>query len=808
MVEGKTEDPREEESRVVVIHFDRGRYNQILKDAGDLVRSGMEFPQDVTDEDLEKIFTRDTLGHRDLAKTVQDIFSHWFDLEGEDERLIEEIEKLNDRLHLQEILPDTFTHGLLNGHVFIYKNFKDTAPSPEDPIQNATDIVSLKTIYKPWIVQMKRVKDIASERFGLLDYAEILMTDEDTKEVLFDGKIHSDRLILLRWRPLYDSLKGMSYYSPAFDSYTAMKNTDFAMGETFHRNAAGTKLIKAASDATLKERKDLEAAFKELDVSKEIIVPQGTEVETIRPVPIPPRDYTDYWLKKISSMPQTILIGTQAGKVAGSETNLQIYFGDIAAIQNDIVSPMLLDLYHQLQDLHVLPDGDLPKILWRPLWKESAKTISETWHRNAMAARTLAGNDVRGDLPILSVGEIRRLIFHLEEEVPEEKGERLEQLEIPIDVRKRIFQSFREKTDRVSGRWGRRMKRVNDLMERDAIAILKKNRRKIESRFRRVFRLNVPEDVIQEILLAIEEGMEIHVADLEVSIREGYADAIRAGTETVSAVVERLEQTEIQTLIFPKSHWKSVADVKKWAKDHGFHTRKVDETGNSWRLRQRDPGEFIAGSFRTICLRGAPRNQPTDPSCSIKAVIGRPKSDTTIGSSTSIIRPDYHPFSGKGRFWKTPFVVDQPQGIPPNLLSWWDGNSTHWSSTLSTETIFAIKGAVRQGLERGESISEIEMRLTDVFDATDSRYEMIARTETIRAFTEARIVEYRRFNVQILIFMAAMDDRTDWRCLDLDGQEFPSEASSGIIPVHPNCRCTWIARTDILTEERIEEDPS
>jgi hypothetical protein len=41
----------------------------------------------------------------------------------------------------------------------------------------------------------------------------------------------------------------------------------------------------------------------------------------------------------------------------------------------------------------------------------------------------------------------------------------------------------------------------------------------------------------------------------------------------------------------------------------------VDETETSWRVRQRSPGEFQEGSFRTIEI--------TD---GVKAVIGRPKS--------------------------------------------------------------------------------------------------------------------------------------------------------------------------------------
>lgn len=72
--------------------------------------------------------------------------------------------------------------------------------------------------------------------------------------------------------------------------------------------------------------------------------------------------------------------------------------------------------------------------------------------------------------------------------------------------------------------------------------------------------------------------------------------------------------TEIQTLIFDKKKF-TKEEARKWAKDHDFSTAKgVDETGSSFRIRQKDPGRFVAGSFRTIEI--------TD---GVKAVIGTPK---------------------------------------------------------------------------------------------------------------------------------------------------------------------------------------
>jgi len=70
----------------------------------------------------------------------------------------------------------------------------------------------------------------------------------------------------------------------------------------------------------------------------------------------------------------------------------------------------------------------------------------------------------------------------------------------------------------------------------------------------------------------------------------------------------------VQTLIFSKDKFPTAESAKAWAKAHDFKSDKVDETEESWRLRQRDPGDFQEGSFRTITLTEG-----------VKAVIGRLK---------------------------------------------------------------------------------------------------------------------------------------------------------------------------------------
>lgn len=57
------------------------------------------------------------------------------------------------------------------------------------------------------------------------------------------------------------------------------------------------------------------------------------------------------------------------------------------------------------------------------------------------------------------------------------------------------------------------------------------------------------------------------------------------------------DATEVQTLIFDKTKFDRSA-AKKWAKEHDYKSGNVEDTEDSFRLRQRDPGDFVR--MRTI----------------------------------------------------------------------------------------------------------------------------------------------------------------------------------------------------------------
>lgn len=85
------------------------------------------------------------------------------------------------------------------------------------------------------------------------------------------------------------------------------------------------------------------------------------------------------------------------------------------------------------------------------------------------------------------------------------------------------------------------------------------------------------------------------------------------------------EGTVIQSLILSKEEYESREEARSWIVENGYRADKIDETEVSYRFRQREPSEFIEGSFRTIDI--------TD---GVKAVIGRIKEDSRSMNSENM----------------------------------------------------------------------------------------------------------------------------------------------------------------------------
>jgi HK97 family phage portal protein len=117
-----------------------------------------------------------------------------------------------------------------------------------------------------------------------------------------------------------------------------------------------------------------------------------------------------------------------------------------------------------------------------------------------------------------------------------------------------------------------------------------------------------------------------------------------------------------------------------------------------------------------------------------------------------------------------------------------------WAAVeIGEETARLLAEALAAGYAAGESIPNIAERVRGVFeDCSKRRSVLIARTETISASAQGAIEGYKEANIKQAEFMAAMDDRICEDCSSLDGEIFDIDDTTGVIPIHPDCRCVWL----------------
>jgi SPP1 gp7 family putative phage head morphogenesis protein len=102
-----------------------------------------------------------------------------------------------------------------------------------------------------------------------------------------------------------------------------------------------------------------------------------------------------------------------------------------------------------------------------------------------------------------------------------------------------------------------------------------------------------------------------------------------------------------------------------------------------------------------------------------------------------------------------------------------------------------------RSLIEGVGPKVIAKRIIDAISGISRRRAMVmARTEVIRVYTEARLntmeqngVPGVRADVELL---TAGDSRVCSKCKSLEGRVYTIQEARGVIPVHPQCRCTWI----------------
>ena len=136
--------------------------------------------------------------------------------------------------------------------------------------------------------------------------------------------------------------------------------------------------------------------------------------------------------------------------------------------------------------------------------------------------------------------------------------------------------------------------------------------------------------------------------------------------------------------------------------------------------------------------------------------------------------------------------------LRPGLLEYVEDEAAWLIRELGSTTRDAVTAAVRQSIEKGESIDQLTRRIEELGGFARSRARMIARTETTRAANGASRRSLSHFaetsgRTVTKTWISSRDDRVRPEHAELDGEQagVDAEFSNGRTePGEPNCRCT------------------
>lgn len=115
---------------------------------------------------------------------------------------------------------------------------------------------------------------------------------------------------------------------------------------------------------------------------------------------------------------------------------------------------------------------------------------------------------------------------------------------------------------------------------------------------------------------------------------------------------------------------------------------------------------------------------------------------------------------------------------------------------ITDEMSKKINSQLSEGILKGESMAKLSKRLADETGMSIKRARTMARTETMFAFNTAKDEEFKRYGVEKVEWVAALDERMCPTCGSYHGKIYDIDKVPDC-PAHPNCRCTTIPYIDV-----------
>jgi hypothetical protein len=349
-----------------------------------------DFPVEYTLEEIWTMFQREGLLKRPIEKRWNDTLNKWFEVFG-DETLVKEIHNFNETYKVRDILSFTGKGIELFGLSIIVYKFDDSN-SLETPL-NPERVINFKGFEVYSKIDMDEEPILYDGNYEPEFY--VLKDDKGNKK-----RIHASRVRAVRHDPLGDHPEGFSGVLAAMDMLVLLRKCNYSLSELLYKRAIvpmkvivpfgsdDNALDEAEKHATDAHWQDGWVCQRDMDTGNMV-----HDVETVANASevIPTVDFTTWFLENYSiaiAIPVAILKGVTAGAVTGSEVNDRQYLSGISAIQDNIVTPILMDIYKVMQETGILPEGET-ELDWNPMFEYSEADLTVMRLRESIRAKDL-----------------------------------------------------------------------------------------------------------------------------------------------------------------------------------------------------------------------------------------------------------------------------------------------------------------------------------------------------------------------------------------------------------------------------------
>ena len=327
---------------------------------------GAEFGRPVTNENITFAVKREPLAYLLTFQVAHDIFDKWFEVEplekGVDkEKFNEAVQKVLLELNAKDVFTQAAAFERAYGWSIVVLGYKDKGATLKDAVESPEKIEGFVAYGSTLIVDVKFDENKESSRFGLPEIYKVKISEREQAEVHYSRVIHfATRLLDHPW-------EGLSVLEPVWDDLTVIRNIAWGMGQTLYRYGSGFPVVTIKGAKTPEQLREWSREWGPLTARTSMFKTDKQEIEFkgLAGRALNPEPYYSAIMERISAgsgIPKPMIIGAQAGQLAGSEVNEREYFKLISDCQSRY-EPGIMDFIDRLMETKQIPNVHY-KINW------------------------------------------------------------------------------------------------------------------------------------------------------------------------------------------------------------------------------------------------------------------------------------------------------------------------------------------------------------------------------------------------------------------------------------------------------------